>query len=71
MSAKYRLGVTDTDVSTVTFWYDQESYDDAYRGWVLLRDYGRDGVTATIQKFEDGVWREAMTFGAAVTIPED
>ena len=55
----------------MTFWYDQESYDDAYRGWVLLRDYGRDGVTATIQKFEDGVWREAMTFGAAVTIPED
>jgi hypothetical protein len=55
--APYRLGVRDKQAADVIFWYDQESYDDACTGWRLIRDYGRDGVTAAIQRREvDGHW---------------
>jgi hypothetical protein len=58
----YRLGVSDEQAGGATVWYDQDSYDAAYYGWRLLRDYGRDGVTATIQQRRDldGVWVDAL-----------
>jgi hypothetical protein len=46
----YRLAVRDADELSH---HDQADYPDAYAAWVLLRDHGRDGVTAWIEQRTD------------------
>jgi hypothetical protein len=54
-AASYRLAVRD---GGELFHYDRADYPAAYGAWVLLRDHGRDGVTAWIEQREgDAEWR--------------
>jgi hypothetical protein len=59
---KYRIGVRDEAANGIVFWYDQETYDAASHVWHLLREYGRDGVTATVQQVsrDSGEWETVL-----------
>jgi hypothetical protein len=54
---RFRIGVTDTDVSTVTLWHDMDSPEAAHAAYQLLHKYGRDGVTVVMEWLDpDGHW---------------
>jgi hypothetical protein len=54
---RWRIGVHDDDGDGVTRWHDLEGVEDAYLAWRLLRDYGRDGVSVTVQRHDGGEWQ--------------
>jgi hypothetical protein len=56
--ASYRIVVRDGGAVVAPRHYDQPSYPAAYAAWALLRDHGRDEVTAWIEQREgDAEWR--------------
>jgi hypothetical protein len=68
--ADHRIGVHDRDAGGVTVWHDMESAETTYLAWRLLRDYGRDGITVTVQlRGTDGAWKTVNP--PLVTRPHD
>jgi hypothetical protein len=67
---KFRLGVRDAEASGAIYWYDLETYEEARYGRRLIDDYGRDGVTASIQQRNAGGEWETVFGDSFVTLPE-
>ena len=75
---KFRLGVRDPRNANVPLWYDFDDPGDAHTAVQLLRDYGREDITVTMEWLDpDGHWLPVpvRTYRSdrlgTVTIPED
>lgn len=54
-STDYRLVITENGIRED---FTSGTYHDAYDGWRILADYGRPGVTPTIERYVGGTWVE-------------
>jgi hypothetical protein len=56
---RYRVGVWTPGMPTL--WHDVPSLEAATFAWQLLRDYGREEVSAVVQRREDdGLWTTVL-----------
>jgi hypothetical protein len=51
----YRVGISDHP-DHATLYHHRATFDHAYETWAILADYGRDGVTVTVEQWVNARW---------------